>query len=94
MLHVMKGMNQMLVYPATFEKGEMYIIVKFPDVPAAMTQGESYEQAYEKAIEVLCAVLEGYESYPSPSSIEDIQDKFPDKKVELVRFDPNSYNHK
>lgn len=84
----------MLVYPATFEKGKMYIIVKFPDVPAAMTQGESYEQAYEKAIEVLYAVLKGYKTYPSPSSIEDIQDKFPDKKVELVLFNPNSYNHK
>ncbi len=87
-------MKQMLVYPATFEKGEKYIIVKFPDVPAAMTQGESYEQAYEMAMEVLGAVLEGYETYPSPSSIKDIQDEFPDKTVAVIGFDPIAYRRK
>lgn len=87
-------MKSVLIYPAIFEKGEKYIIVKFPDIPAAMTQGDSYEQAYEMASEVLGAVLEDYETYPEPSSIKDIQSEFPNKEVALIGFDPVAYRRK
>lgn len=84
----------MLVYPAAFEKGSKYIIVKFPDIPEAMTQAQTIEEAYEMANEVLGAVLEDYEDFPKASSIEVIQKQFPDKEVALISIDLVEYHRK
>ncbi|MGO5966066.1 type II toxin-antitoxin system HicB family antitoxin, partial [Streptococcus pyogenes] len=43
----------MLIYPATFTQDTDYIMVTFPDVPEAITQGEDFQEAYEMAVEVL-----------------------------------------
>lgn len=84
----------MLVYPAVFDEGSKYIRVKFPDIPEAMTQALDYSQAYQMAIEVLGVALEDYDTYPKPSSIQDIQESNPGKSVALVAFDPIEYKKK
>ncbi|HFZ7037662.1 TPA: type II toxin-antitoxin system HicB family antitoxin, partial [Streptococcus agalactiae] len=50
----------MLVYPAIFTQDSDYIMVTFPDVPEAITQGEDFQEAYEMAVEVLGFALEDY----------------------------------
>lgn len=84
----------MLVYPATFEKDGKYILVKFPDVPLAVTQGESIEQAYEKASEVLGLALEDEVTYPVASTFEDIKKAYPLKDVALIGIDLKEYQRK
>ena len=84
----------MLVYPAVFKREDQYIIVKFPDIPAAMTQGEDLSQAYEKAVEVLGAALEDYDDYPEPSPIEKISEAFPDNVIALIGVDLIAYRRK
>lgn len=84
----------MIIYPATFEEGSQYHIVKFPDIPEAMTQGETLEETYEMAVEVLGAVLEDYETLPTPTPIADIQKEFPDKSVALIGLDLLEFKRK
>ncbi|MGM0122722.1 hypothetical protein IGI37_000088 [Enterococcus sp. AZ194] len=84
----------MLVYPATFESDGKYILVKFPDIPEAMTQGDSVEQAYEMASEVLGLALEDVSSYPKASSVLDVRNQFPEKDVALIGIDMASYRRK
>lgn len=84
----------MLVYPAIFEQGDSHIIVKFPDIPAAMTQDKSEAEAYEKAEEVLGFALEDYETPPASSSIIDIQREYPNATVALIGIDLVAYRRK
>nr|MDK8214043.1 type II toxin-antitoxin system HicB family antitoxin [Enterococcus faecalis] len=70
------------------------MIVKFPDIPAAMTQGEDLSQAYEKAVEVLGAALEDYDDYPKPSPVEKVSEEFPDSEVALIGVDLIAYRRK
>lgn len=84
----------MLVYPAIFEQGTSHVIVRFPDIPAAMTQGESESEAYEKAEEVLGFALEDYETPPTASSIADIQQKYTNATVALIGIDLVAYRRK
>ena len=84
----------MLVYPAIFEQGDSHIIVKFPDIPTAMTQGKSEAEAYEKAEEVLGFALEDYEAPPASSSIIDIQREYPNATVALIGIDLVAYRRK
>lgn len=84
----------MLIYPATFENDGKYIFVQFPDIPEAMTQGETLEEAYEMASEVLGLVLEDRTVFPKPSSIEQVQKAFPDKTVALIGIDLAAYRRK
>lgn len=84
----------MLVYPATFEKDGAYILVEFPDVPEAFTQAENMEQAFVLGAEVLGAILEDKTTYPEPSSIKDVQSKYPDKEVALIGLDLTAYRRK
>lgn len=84
----------MLVYPAVFKKGEKEYTVLFPDVPEAITQGKSIEEAYQMAEEVLGLALENQIKFPSASSVEDIQRQFPNHIVALIGFDLSSYQRK
>lgn len=84
----------MLVYPATFETDGEYILVKFPDIPVAMTQGKDIVEAYQAAEEVLGFALEGEKNLPSASSIEAIQKQYSDKSVALIGIDPVAYRRK
>ncbi|MBD3949432.1 type II toxin-antitoxin system HicB family antitoxin [Tuanshanicoccus lijuaniae] len=84
----------MLIYPATFEKDEKYILVRFPDIPEAVTQGETLEEAYEMAQEVLGIALEDKDVFPEASSLSDIQKQFPNAMVSLVGIDLIAYRRK
>ncbi|MHC3403372.1 MULTISPECIES: type II toxin-antitoxin system HicB family antitoxin [Aerococcus] len=59
-----------------------------------MTQGEDLSQAYEKAVEVLGAVLDDYDNYPEPSSIESVSEQFPDSDLALIGVDLVAYRRK
>ena len=83
-----------LVYPATFEQDGNYILVQFPDIPVAMTQGDSIEQAYEMAEEVLGVALEDQKEAPKASTVKEIQEAFPDKQVALIGVDMAAYRRK
>ncbi|MBE9390027.1 type II toxin-antitoxin system HicB family antitoxin [Vagococcus salmoninarum] len=84
----------MLVYPATFETDGDYTLVKFPDIPEAITQGETINQAYEMASEVLGLALEGKTTFPQASSIEAIQKANPNASVALIGIDLSAYRRK
>ena len=84
----------MLVYPATFEEDGNYLLVRFPDIPEAVTQGESIQEAYEMASEVLGIALEDQTEFPKASSANDIQKQFPNKTVALIGIDLAAYRRK
>ena len=62
-----------LVYPATFEKDGKYILVQFPDIPEAITQGATIEEAYEMAEEVLGLALEDKKDFPVATPVDIMQ---------------------
>lgn len=84
----------MLVYPAIFETDENYFIVKFPDIPEAMTQGDSLEQAYEMAVEALGLALEDYTIFPQASSLQNIKELYPNSNAALIGIDLAAYRRK
>jgi len=83
-----------LIYPATFEKDEDAILVLFPDLPEAITIGNNTQHAYEMAEEVLGLVLEDKKELPVPSTLEEVQKKYPNKAVVLVGVDLLEYKKK
>ncbi|MDD7757840.1 MAG: type II toxin-antitoxin system HicB family antitoxin [Aerococcus suis] len=84
----------MLVYPAVFEKTDESYIVRFPDIPEAMTEGDTLNQSYEMAVEVLGLALEDYTEFPSPSDVEEIKKDYPDSLVTLIGIDLVAYRRK
>lgn len=62
------------VYPAKIEEEEGFFTVTFRDIPFALTDGESYEDALEEAIdclgEVLASCILDNEEIPLPSQAE------------------------
>lgn len=84
----------MLFYPAVFTQGEHYITVTFPDIPSAITQGETQEEAFEMAQEVLGFALEDYEKYPKASNIVELQKQHPESTIVVIGIDMVAYNRK
>lgn len=84
----------MLFYPAVFTQGEHYITVTFPDIPSALTQGETQEEAFEMAQEVLGFALEDYEKYPKASNIVELQKQHPESTIAVIGIDMVAYNRK
>ena len=84
----------MLFYPAIFTQGERYITVTFPDIPSAITQGETQEEAFEMAQEVLGFALEDYEKYPKASDIVELQKQHPESTIVVIGIDMVAYNRK
>lgn len=84
----------MLFYPAVFTQGERYITVTFPDIPSAITQGETQEEAFEMAQEVLGFALEDYEKYPKASNIVELQKQHPESTIAVIGIDMVAYNRK
>lgn len=74
----------MLFYPAVFTQGECYITVTFSDIPSAITQGETQEEAFEMAQEVLGFALEDYEKYPKASDIVELQKQHPESTIAVI----------
>lgn len=58
-------------YPATFTKDEDGFVVTFRDIPEAITQGDTHDEAIEMAEDVLLAAMDFYfednRQVPSPS---------------------------
>lgn len=84
----------MLFYPAVFTQGERYITVTFPDIPSAITQGETQEEAFEMAQEVLGFALEDYEKSPKASDIVELQKQHPESTIAVIGIDMVAYNRK
>lgn len=84
----------MLFYPAVFTQGQHYITVTFPDIPSAITQGETQSEAFEMAQEVLGFVLEDYNEYPKASDIATLQQQYPDSTIAVIAIDMVAYNRK
>ena len=76
-----------ILYPATFEKDGGYILVHFPDIPEAMTQGATVQEAHAKAKEVLELALDGKQDFPEATSVDALKRKYPDRTVTLVEID-------
>ncbi|CAM2759817.1 phage protein [Streptococcus acidominimus] len=84
----------MLLYPAIFTPDNKYIVVTFPDVPEAITQGKNIQEAYEMAVEVLGFALEDYKEYPQASSVSDLKEQYPNADVALIGIDMLAYMRK
>ena len=60
-----------LYYPAIFIEYNGEYTVEFPDLPGCVTQGESFDEAYEMAEDAACgwilSSIEDNEEVPSPS---------------------------
>ncbi|WP_088810727.1 MULTISPECIES: type II toxin-antitoxin system HicB family antitoxin [Listeria] len=83
-----------VVYPITLEQDGKYILVDFPDIPTATTQGETLEEAFEMAEEILGFSLEDYDTFPKASTIKEVSTSFPDKDVALIGLDLAAYRRK
>lgn len=87
-------------YPAVFhetEPDEVGFWVEFPDLPGCFTQGDTLEEAYQYAQEALGLYLDdgtNDEMLYSPSSVEQIQHKFPNETIMLVGYDSIAYAKK
>ncbi|MFW5458183.1 type II toxin-antitoxin system HicB family antitoxin [Streptococcus hyovaginalis] len=84
----------MLLYPAIFTPDSEYIVVTFPDVPEAITQGKDIQEAYEMAVEVLGFALEDYKEYPQASSVSDLKEQYPNADIALIGIDMLAYMRK
>lgn len=84
----------MLLYPAIFTPDSEYIVVTFPDIPEAITQGKDIQEAYEMAVEVLGFALEDYKEYPQASSVSDLKEQYPNADVTLIGIDMLAYMRK
>lgn len=82
-----KEQNMKILYPATFEKDGGYVLVQFPDIPEAMTQGATAQEAHAKAKEVLGLALVGKQDFPEATAVDVLERKYPDKTVTLIEID-------
>ena len=80
-----------LIYPAVFEQDGKYILVTFPDIPEAMTQGKDTQEAFNAAEEVLALALEDKNEFPKASPVDIVQKNYPDKTVALIGLDLAAY---
>jgi antitoxin HicB len=78
-----------IVYPAiiTKDKGGRYLVT-FPDLPEAVTEGETMEEALFNASEVLTLTLEGRAEegmeIPTPSTIKNAHEIAPSARVQAA----------
>ena len=54
------------IYPAIFAKEGDFYTVRFPDLESCYTQGDSLQEAYEMASDVLCLTLYNLEEEGAP----------------------------
>jgi len=60
------------IYPAVFEKENNGFFVSFPDLEGCFTEGDTIEDAYKYAREVLALHLDGISEAPKPSCVSDL----------------------
>lgn len=82
------------IYPAIFSKEGAFFTVRFPDLESCYTQGDSLQDAYEMASDVLCLTLYNLEedkgNIPNASEMSDVQ-AGADEFVSLVACDTLEY---
>ena len=88
-------------YPAVFHVAEDIggFWVEFPDLPGCVTQGDSDAEAFEMAKDALSLWLDSsgelFEvEIGKPSSLSDIQNRFPNEIIMLIEGDPEHYARK
>lgn len=82
--------KRILVYPAVFEKENDEYNVTFPDVPEAITCGDSVEQAVEMAQSALGLALYESNEYPKASNPKEI-DVNEDSFISMITLDISEY---
>lgn len=82
------------IYPAIFKKENSIYTVCFPDFDSCYTQGDSLQDAYEMASDILCLTLYNLEeenvTVPSASEISEIKTE-KDEFISLVSCDTIEY---
>ena len=82
------------IYPAVFTKEDSLYSVHFPDFESCYTQGESLQDAFEMAADVLCLTLyemeEAAQKIPEPSAVKSIETQ-ETEFVSLVSCDTLEY---
>ena len=82
------------IYPAIFAKEGEFYAVRFPDLESCYTQGDSLQDAYEMASDVLCLTLYNLEeekaNIPPASETSTIKTE-KDEFVSLVACDTLEY---
>lgn len=78
-----------IVYPAIITKGkDNRYLVEFPDLPEAVTEGETIDEALFNASEVLTLTLEGRAEeeveIPTPSIVKDSYEIAPSARVQAA----------
>ena len=65
-------------YPAKFTKDDGGYVVTFRDIPEAITQGDTLEEAHEMAAEVLLSAMDFYteDSRPIPPPSDALPDEY------------------
>ena len=67
--------SEQLVYPVTLQRLSETVLVSFPDVPEALTEGDTEQDALDEAHDCLVAALSGYihagRPIPCPSEKKD-----------------------
>ena len=56
-----------ILYPAAFESGDT---LQIADIPEAMTQGATAQEAHAKAKEVLGLALDGKQDFPEATAVD------------------------
>ncbi|MEG1609371.1 MAG: type II toxin-antitoxin system HicB family antitoxin [Clostridia bacterium] len=62
-----------LIYPAIFNKENIGYSVSFPDLKGCVAEGNTIEDAYKTAKEILAIFVDGMKDAPTPSLIESIR---------------------
>lgn len=82
------------IYPAIFAKDGAFYTVRFPDLENCYTQGDSLQDAYEMASDVLCLMLYNLEeekaNIPPASEMNTVKTE-KDEFVSLVACDTLEY---
>ncbi|GAB2022482.1 type II toxin-antitoxin system HicB family antitoxin [Pseudolactococcus yaeyamensis] len=88
--------SNIVVYPVVFTPEEVGYSVRVPDVPEAITQGDTLEEAVSMAQNAVGLALEGYNEYPDASKTENIElEEWENEAlVSLVAFNIEDYRKK
>jgi len=85
-----------LYYPAIFIRDGDGYTVEFPDLPGCITQGDSFEEAFEMAEDAasgwILTSIEANEDIPSPSSLNTLH--FEEGHVNYIPLDISEYAKK
>lgn len=82
--------KRLVVYPAIFDdsfnKSGVYS-VEFPDVPDALTYGNSMTEALKRAPEALGLSLYELDELPTPSDLNHLKKSNPNATINLITVD-------